>query len=253
MMLATKDSVPVIINSRYRTDPADTPSDFSYMLNRDVVRISSISIDYVEIPYTFYVISTVNNVLTFDGGLVTVTITPGNYTAATLCGELTTKMTAAFVGQTITVTYSTTSMKLTINKNVAFTVDPVTSYPLSTLAPFIGFTELMPLPVTSAVGMSALNISGPNYLTISSSFLIRTLHYGTVSSGLNTNDVLFVVPIHVNPGNAIVWDLKQTHIMGKKMGVYQTDIIDIQLRDEFGDIIDLNGVDWAMHLTFNTY
>lgn len=251
-MPITKEHIRCCINSRDRLNPlTETSSDFTFSFNDKVTRIVDIYVDSVQIPYSFYAINSNNNVLTFNNGVNSITITPGNYTATTLSTEIETRMAVVFAGQSPNVTFSNITFKLTISKSAPFIVDAYDDVPASTAATLLGFKESS-ASGTSVTGDSAINLAGPNYLLIKSSFLTKAIHHKTLYKDNSYQEVLFMAPVNVSPGDVISLEPELPIRLSHKIEIDTTDIIDVSIYDEFDNLLDLNGLDWAMQLILMT-
>ncbi len=246
----SKERVRCVINSRNRLNPlTEDSNDFTVSLNSSLSRITEIDIERVEIPYSFYAINSTNNVLTFNSGANSITITPGNYTATTLITELTTQLNIAFAGQSPAVTFSSLTYKLTISKSSAFNVDSYTDIPTSTASYALGF-HVSSATSTSITADSAINIAGPNYILISSEYLTSGIQHKTLFSDSTYQSVFWAVPVSCSPGDTIIENPLIPIRLNAQTTVLSTDVIDIQLYDDRYNLLDLNGLDWAMQLVF---
>jgi hypothetical protein len=251
-MSIAKERVRMIINSKNRLNPGSEPShNFTFSINYTLSRISEIYIERVEIPFSYYTINTSNNVLTFNSGADSITISPGNYTASSLIVEMTEKLNLAFIAQDPVVTFNSTTLKMTISKSSAFIVDSILSVPTSTIAPVLGF-RVSSSSATSATANSAMNISGPNYILISSNYLTRFIQHKTLFSTSAYSSVFWAVPVSSSPGDTIIETPNLPIKFNSKTTFKLTDIIDVQLYDENYALLDLNGLDWAMQLILIT-
>lgn len=250
-MAYVKERIRAVINSANRLVSGDSSGDFTFSFNDTVNRISEISIEKIEIPFSFYVINSTNNVLTFNDAADSITITPGNYTGSSLTTEMNIRLAIAFAGQSPNVTFSSSTYKLTITKTAAFKVDTFADQPTSTASKMLGF-QVTSATSTSVTGDSALNISGPNYILITSSFFTAPIQHNTLYSDSSYSNVFWSVPIDTSPGNIITSTPKSPIRLNYKFTVSSSDVIDLQLRDDLGNVLSLNGLDWSMHLVFIT-
>lgn len=248
----TKERVRAVINSKDRLNPlTETTSDFTFSFNRNNSRITEIILESIQIPFSFYVINSSNNVITFNSGAIVATIAPGNYNSSSLSLELKNKINTAFGDTNTTVTYSSSTFKLTITRTTSFVIDSFVTIPASTLSKTIGF-RISSVSGTTAIGDTAINISGPNYLLIYSKFLARPIFRKTLYVNDNYQDVLIAVPVNTSQGNIITMNPNIPIRLSYKFNISSSDIIDIQIRDENENIINLNGLDIALQLVFVT-
>lgn len=250
----TKERCNVVISSTTRLNPGtSTSSNFTFKLNRNISRIREIGIKSLQLPYTFYYINALNNVLSLNANALTVTITPGNYSTATLAIELKTQLDAAFGDATTVVTFSSTTYKLSITRGTAFSIDSVASFAVSTFASVIGF-NVDSATSTTITGDGVINISGPNYVVIESAFFTKAVQNKVTYSSNLYDNALAVIPLLVGPGDIISMG-EQPFIQVRfnyKFNITTTDVIDIKIKDDKGNILNLNGADFAMQLVLVT-
>ena len=183
--------------------------------------IAAMKIIEVQIPFSYYVINGVNNtfVLQESVGMVntTVTLPVGNYDANSLVTALQVALTAASANSyTYTVTYATSSGKLTIVSSGAnaFTLTfglPTNSGNVNPRL-FIGFPGGS---TTSGVGgvlvsPNSIQITGPDYLYVNSQTIgsdCKTyLPVGAVNIAQGgQGPQMAKVPVNCNPGSTIFW------------------------------------------------
>jgi hypothetical protein len=253
-MSSLKERVNAVINSRSRNNPgSSTSGNFTYTFDKNINRITDVIIRAVQIPFTFYVINSSNNVLKFNNNTVTATITAGNYNNATILIELKSKIDAAFADTNTTVTFNNITSKLTITRTAAFILDAAVDVPTSTLSTILGYS-VSSASGTSATANNVLNISGPNYLLIESAFLTKAIQHKTVYATSSYANALLSIPVNVGP-NDIITMSDQIFLpvrLNYKFNIRTTDSIDIKIKDDTGTTLDLNGADIAIQLVFIT-
>lgn len=160
-----------------------------------------------EIPFSFYVVNSSNNTFTLlEPASATVTIPVGNYTSLTLPTALGSALTSASPGgRTYTVTYSSTTLKLTITASAGtFTLVVNTDLQL-----FLGLDATSASSGTTLVAPDVAQITGPNYLYLNSdtlgslfsTYLPSTAPNFPVSKGPQ----LARIPINNNPGDVLYY------------------------------------------------
>jgi hypothetical protein len=253
-MIGAKEVVRMVINSKNKITPLDvgeSNSNFRYSINYNLSRITEIMIERIELPYSFYAINSNNNVLKFNNNASSITVTPGNYNIATLSAELSSKIQVIF-GGTPSVTFNTTTLKLSIAGLPGGTIiDSSASVPSSTLSTLLGF-RVSSTAGTSATADSVLNISGPNYILISSAFLTRFIQHKVMYSDSTYQDVFWAIPVNTSSGNVIFESPLIPIRLNRQLEIKTTDIIDIQLYDDDYNLLDLNGADWSIQLVLKT-
>jgi hypothetical protein len=252
-------SVKVLIDSRYRNDP--TPlnvSNFTYSLNREIGRVSSVYVESVQVPFTYYAVdyNSQNLIVVYSGIPYVATIARGNYNSGTILNAVKQALDALLIGGiTWTVTFNPSTLKITISVLGGVGVfSLVIQGDLTSIGPLLGFTIDAGAAAT-LTSDSALDLSGPRYLVIKSRLIGENRAYPTAVSALYSADVspdaiIHTVPVNTNPGGVIL-DLipePRNNILGFKTA-YQNNI-DFRLEDDRGNLLDLNGGQWSIQLTF---
>lgn len=254
-MFNIKERVRAVINSKDRLTPLTSSSgNFTYSFNRNINRITDVIIESVQIPYTFYSFNSSNNILRVNGS--SITITAGNYTTSSLSAELKTKIDALITPDTCTVVFSFNTLKFTIDSSIAIQIGSPTSTvlaadSLSTAAIALGFRETSPSD-TSVTSDSVVKINGPNYLSLCSSLLTKPIYNKTVYANNTYNNVLLTFPVNTSPGGIIILEPNIPVKYSYKYEIKTSDIIDFQIKDDLGNILDFNGVDISIQLVFIT-
>lgn len=253
-MVLNKELVRAAINSEKRLKPlTETGSNFTFAFNKDITRIKEIILESVQIPFSFYAIGPHNNVLTFNQGAVSITITPGNYTTATLTLMLRTLINTAFNDNTTNIIFTYSTYTLNITRGIAFNVDSIADIPASTAARVLGFS-VSTATATSVTGNNVVNLSGPNYLLLVSSLLTHPIHHQMLYADNTYSNVLVSIPIGISPGDIITLREKVSVPikLSYKFNILAGTPIDFMITDEFGNILDMNGADVALQLVFVT-
>ena len=253
-----KERVRAVINSKDRNLPlTETSGNFTYSFNRNINRITDIVIESVQIPYTFYSFNSTNNVLRFEySGPKSITIAEGNYNTSSLAAEIKSKLdTAASI--TSTILFSFITMKFSIatgasNITIYSSTDLTSPDALSTASTYLGFRENTQTPAATVYSDSVVKINGPDYISICSSFLSKPVYNKTTYANNTYDDVLLTIPINTGPGGIIISDSTHTIKYSYKYEIKTTDIIDFQIKDDLGNILDFNGIDISMQIIFIT-
>lgn len=253
-MTSLKERVPLVINSKARINPnTETSSNFTYKVNRNISRIKEVTLHWVAIPNTYYAINATNNVLKLNNAAKSITITPGNYNTTTLAFELKSKIDTAFADTNTTVTFSNTTYKLSIARTVAFIVDGVPTISSSTAAPILGYSVSSANALTN-IANNVINIAGPNYINLVSAALTKYVFSKTLYVDNTYNTVIASIPTSSSAGGIITLteSIPIAFRYSTKVNLTTTDIIDIQLTDDLGNILDLNGSDVSLEINFTT-
>lgn len=240
-------TVRAIINSKFRDDKKTSASDFKFTFSSPIERVSQFEIISVVVPYTYYGINQYNNVLAFslDGTtILTATVSPGNYTSGTFPAALATAMGVADGSATYTITYSDTTQLLTINRSAGLFM---LKYDDSTMKFVLGLTADSPsLAITQTTG--AMNLSGPDYLTLKSQTLTQYDSAPNKSAAeLKQRYILYTANALVGPTGMVFSGSDSLTILNK---LCDFSTIDIQLEDDSGNLLDLNGGNWSLVIRF---
>jgi hypothetical protein len=249
-----KETISAVINSARRLNSStftETSSNFTYSFNDSISRIDELVFTSVQVPYTFFIWNSNNNVLTFNGGAVSVTITPGSYSMSSLTSMLQTNINTAFGDATTLVTYNISTFRITISRGTSFIIDSVNDQATSTASTALGFTSST-TSGTTATAQSVANISGPNYILVESDCLAKARLNKTIYADNSYRDVILVLPVDVSYGDIITLTGKipVTVSYSYKLNILSTDKIDIKITDENHNVIDLNGSEATFHITF---
>lgn len=197
----------------------------------------------VTFPNGIYNISILNNSfdITDSSGANSITISPGNYNSTTLALEIETALNALAI-DTYTVSI--------VNNKFVFTSD------------FAGFTlnpGLLPNLLLQKIGFvlsetyTGLTITAPNIFDISSIKNIF-IKISQISSFIrNVYDIKYNFKFDVTCGFGGVVFFSEESKYSQKYNVTKDNLVsnayfDIQLVDEYGTVIDNNGLDWNFTL-----
>jgi hypothetical protein len=249
-----RETISSVINSSRRLNGSsftETSSNFTYSFNESVTRIDQMIFTSVQVPYTFFIWNSNNNVLTFNGNTVSVTIPSGSYSMSGITAILQNAINTAFGDTSTLVTYNISTFKITISRGTAFVIDAFKDVPESTASTMLGFSVSTTNSVT-ATGQNAANISGPNYILVESEKLAKARLHKTIYADNSYRDVILVLPVDVSYGDIITLTGKipVTVTYSYKLNIESTEKIDIKITDENHNIIDLNGSEATFHITF---
>ncbi len=246
--MSTKERISAVIDSRVRPNYNTTAAgNFVWNFDKGATRITEIMIDYISIPYTYYAINSTNNQIVINSQ--TITVTPGNYTATSLIPVLITAIDGV-IGGTTTITYSTTTYKFTITHSAAITIQSETTSGLR-LATLLGYR------VTTGAGTthtsdSVANLAGPPYLLLEIPYFAKAKQHKTMYADDTMRNVIQTIPVNAEPGGEITFSRILPIRLNYKFSIASTDNITIKLYDDRFNVIDLNGENWSIHLTFIT-
>lgn len=92
----------------------------NFILHNENVNHIYLSVSHAEVPNSFYLVNQYNNILNINN--ISYVIPVGNYTATSLLTTL-----ATLLPVTITVTYSSSTLKYKFTSTLAFTINYLTS------------------------------------------------------------------------------------------------------------------------------
>ena len=216
----------------------------------DIVR-SYISVVNAQIPMSYYLITSANNILCYNTMspvlVMNLYIPVGNYNSYTLCEILTSLFLAN--GKTITITVS--SVNGLINFAQSSSVFSIYPYKLSggnllfsTIAPILGLTSTATYSGTSITGNYPVNLLGTKRIKIKSNVLaINSLS----SINLSYNTTIATIPVDNSYFSIISYE-NQNGLNKNIIKVTTIENLDIQLTDDDDNLIDFNNFDWTITL-----
>jgi len=219
--------------------------------NHDDIVNKQVQLLNAQIPYSFYIINSTNNIFKYQmipaGTLYTVTISPGNYNGNSLITAL--KDAFTLYGFTMNITLSPIDGKILFS----YTGGTVwTLYPASIL-PTLGFPNTANITSnftgTAYIinGVYPLNLLGTKTLQIRSSNLIMS-NISSIQGGQTT--LLSTIPVDCVPFGMMNYIDKGNHLMN----IYNDSLDDLDIdiiSGEDGKYIDFNNQDWCITLAFH--
>lgn len=222
-------------------------------------QVMGIKLVSAQIPFTYYVFNTGNGTFAYlpagdPAQAKTVTLPPGNYTVASIAAPLTAALQSA-TGDTFTCTYSGATGRFTLRSNsgAVFALQFGSADDDGSTNPriWLGFAAgINPSDASGVlVAPHAANITGPNYLLVTSSFAGRISRCIRVNGG-STAEVpaLAKIPVTVNPYGLITYndpngsyafDMSMAQVQQVKIGlVYGHTMQKVQM----------NGAPWSLVL-----
>jgi len=250
----------IYVNSKDRSNVADSPSNFKYNLNIGTLENYNYVILSASIPLSNYVSvypdrgqTGFQNFVLNDIGIHTVTIRNGNYTAQQLAQLMQTQMNAVAGSGPYAVTYSPTVNKFTISTaGVPFQIGFVGNnyvYPYQSLASVMGWRDASynPINIDSTVESEApyvCNLSGPlNYYIKSNALGVGINSFfqriqDKVICSIPNNGAPFGVLTYLNPSIT-------------PQPIFSSNItqLDFRLVDEYDNDVILD-MDWQVTIMF---
>lgn len=241
-------------NSKDRTSGEINAPMFSFPTG--ISEAKSYYIKNVSIPFSSYVSiypatgnsSTVLFAISDPSGLHNVALTSGNYGASALATLLQTALNTAVGGNSYTVTYNMNTYRYTITNNASanFTLywDVVNQVRGHEIFYTYGFSGQL-TGSSTYVSTQAATASGTSYnYYIKSQALTMGKSYSYFQN--RTDSVVITVPLNVPTTGLIQYNDQ----LGQRIPISNTNIntVDFRLCDDYGHLVNLNGLDWTITL-----
>lgn len=194
-----------------------------------------IGLTNLTIPNTIYNFSSSNNTITFTQSATTqvVTITSGNYSASSLVEALNTAITL-----NITVSFDEDNAVFTFTGTSAFTIDSATMFRQ------LGLKDQLPTASgTTYTSTHVCDFAGTTSLYIR----IRNVSMNNLDSRGATTNIIASIVNNVNYGDYIFYTPPE--VLYFQINEQQLSHIDIEITDQEGNIIDLNGSSFNLTLS----
>lgn len=225
-----------------------------------------ISLNNAEIPNSLYNVNEKNNSITFffgsDGSYYSINLTPGNYSAdeialllSNIIGELESaagnvafKLNTTYDGNSNMFKFSITILNSSPGLTGYFGIDNTTANPIFGLSGKSVIQSLIP-PVGETINLSSdscVDVSGTRAVF----FRLMNIHTaGFDSKSKISSNILARIPMNAEPNYIIYWTnntLYKTIAQTKNLN-----ILEIQITDSDGNLLDFNGVDWSCSIEIN--
>ena len=242
------------VDSRFRRYTTIPSTDYQYQFQTPVNRVVSIRISSVELPNTYPVISETMGTNSFqvcyNGDPVEVEISSGNYTSTQLLNAIKQSLIDSGKGDwDLTIDSITGKFTITETNGIPFRLylNKGNTYPKRTrdfgLGSILGFREKIYLNETSYTSETSVNLYGDPYL------LIKIDDYDLIRTRSREKEVYTALAkvIIDTPKNNYAFD-NRTFITKRYVFPQPVDIrvLNIQLLNPNGDIVDLGEQDWSM-------
>jgi hypothetical protein len=194
-----------------------------------------IGLTNMTLPNAMYNVTSSSNNIVIAGA--TYTITAGNYSAEDLATALTTAINSATGG---TVSFNET------NSNFTFTFSSGKIINSSTLERQLGLKGQMPTAsVTSYTGTNICDLGGVTNIYVR----IRNLTMNNLDSKGRVNNIIASIVNNTNYGGYIFF--VPPEVLYYQVSETNINHLDIQLTDQEGTVLDLNGADFNITLTIH--
>lgn len=263
-----KEHISLLLDSRYR-NRGTIEKPFWYIDNaitfsKDPRKSYRMRLQDTQIPKSFYEINQYNNVFRViedDGGagdLIIVTIPPGNYTISELLAELESELDANTANSNdYTIDYDVITNKITIyftGTSTQITIDTIANG--STLNNPLGLGIADTAFITGSDNQIVILAGAGNAATGSFAVDLNTISYITIDSSVasnnyynnqNVQNIGGNIPMNVDRNEVKLWENHQGH-KSKISSLNPLTMIELILKDEDSNPIDLNGVNWSTNL-----
>ena len=265
-----KDHICLELNSRKRT--RGTIEDFVVALSHQITFNQSpnksyyLRLENIQIPHSFYQVNSNNNtfqVIETDGvtpHTLTITIDAGNYTISELLTELEAALDTASAASgdtnSYTLTYDDITNKITLKydggTSTSVTVDTIANN--STMNVILGLGKADTDNITG--GDTTLVLADGVESVAPNSVDLHYYSYIIVETSLSSNNYYDENgQIHIGCRVPIIVDRNIVNYFGNQDGHMTKlnnkgplSVLEMKLKDEFGNLIDLNEVDWSVEL-----
>lgn len=196
-----------------------------------------IGLTNLTIPNSIFNFTTNNNTITFtQGSTQAVSVSVGNYSASTLVTALNTAITAA--GLNITVSFDEENALFTFTGGSAFTIDS------ATMSRQLGLNNQLPTASgTTYTATQVCDFAGATNLYIR----IRNVSMNNLDSRGKTSNIIASIVNNVNYGDYIFYTPPE--VLYFMINEQQLSHIDIEITDQEGNIINLNGATFNLTLS----
>jgi len=213
----------------------------------DDIEYVECAVEDAEIPVAWFLINDTNNVLHYQYNSIntSITLTKGNYNGSNLITEMENKFSDN--GLTCTIVLSQITGKYTFKFSNPIT--PITFYydlsPI--LMKILGFTQTVSsVAITSE---TPINLLGVLKVNICSSKLAPLFSF---SSNQNlSNQIIQTVPINLPSWHQLTYVNKDSHY--NRIKSKSINNIDLQLYDDDGNFIEMNGINWSCTIVLKIY
>lgn len=233
-----------LLSSTDRTTTSTSECDFTVKFDTPLPQ-GTYKLSYTFLPHGRYNINDTNNKIYFnDGSSIVGTIANGMYTNTTLPAAVKSAMdtaSAASGSQTYTITISSTTHLMTIASTGNYALE-FGSNTTNSASSTLGFADSDTSSTTTHTGTKLVNLNKDNFYSI-----VVNYNSGVEQSGLTTSNYTFVLPVNADPLSTITYNAESSFQQYLELPI-QTRDFRVVLRDEAGNVVDNNGVNWFLLL-----
>ena len=237
-------------------------SNANLRLAEPILDILSVSVQNIQIPFSYYTVTPLNNRLIIKkvgSAEFSDTITPGSYSGTRLAQALKAILDAAtglgVVYNDVTVGWDPSTFKFTFSQGSApnIEIEQTGVDAGDSILPFMGFTTAQG-PDEDLLSDTIASLNGPTALLVKSNALSSGAYRGSTLENegtdvINTTNTFIKVPVRVNPSYLIAsepFDQTINYELATRKRIAQ---LDFRLVDAITDQeVDLQGQEWAMTL-----
>ena len=212
------------------------------------ILFTTVSLYSAEIPCSFYNININNNVLqyTVESVQYSLTIPEGNYNSTTFSAAFKTQFEAETHAKTITLAIDRLTGLLTFSIS-AFTLAFL--YTNSSMYEVLGFDDETNYSFSDSLTAPHMaNLLGVKKIKILSNALA---HGGIDSASMSGSSLLHTLSVDKAAFQLLTYQNPSSHFAKLKRKTISE--IDIQLRDENNDLLDMNNIYWDLSILLNIY
>lgn len=238
------------VNSQDRVqDATSTPTSFIVSsLYGPKSLVTSVELKEVCMPFTIFNVTAPNNNFKWSvptqSQNYTVPITPGAYNILDLLAVIQQAMNTADLNNTYALSYDPSTFKTIFN--VATGVDAFSLvFDDTTITTQLGFTI-----GTVPAGLTIMSPNGIK-LNVPQHLFIQIKEFGM--AGISTNGIPFTfhVTINVAPSELFLWEEKNNYPQIVGTNARALNQLTVQVLDNQGTLVDLNGAEWSFLLKLN--
>lgn len=245
----SKEEFLVVLDSRNATSYLNGSKNSSVMFqfedsiqkDKNAIKLTC-SVMAFTCPVSFYNINSTNNLLSLTIASITTNyyITPGNYNVDTFISALTAlepsfTITLNSITNILSIRHSTTNFTI----NSTSTIYSIMGFKKSTSYTSSSLALTMPYTVNFA-GLNSFNIHFDNIVT-------RNIDSFTLSN----SSIIASIPVNANQASIIFFNKSFDFEFLVSQNII--DFIQIDLKDDIGNFIDLNNCHWNLTLQFTSY
>lgn len=208
------------------------------VVNNPNIVYATIRVTHAEIPYSFYIINSNNNLLSLSTGDITIPV--GNYNANTLITQLNSQFPTG-----MTITFSNSTGKFTISYNAAFSINSS-----STCGIVVGFTN----GTSYNSSLNAIIMPYPCNLLGTKNLYIKLSNFQFDNMNTLTKDKITLcnIPVNVPCYNLILYNNISTIGTIIKDGTYP-DKIYLEIRDDYNTFVDFNNIEFNITMEIDYF